>query len=164
MRIVKTFVCFVLLFISVQTFTGCAFFKDSIVPVAEGQDAVIVNAERAQRSSLDIYEMTVTWEYNNRAVLPAEVSRAVDAFRKEFPPVWRQSRDALKEYKVRRGPSATDMERITAALLITQERLLALQREADPNQATQAMSSLRQLLESIRVLTGRSVTPTPTTK
>lgn len=154
MRALSLFICSIALLISIPAFTGCEKIK--FAQIEEGQDAIVVNAERAQRSSLDVYEIVTNWEYNHRATLPPEVSRAVDAFRAEFPPAWKQSREALKEYKAKRGPTTNQIENITTALLIAQQRLLALKSDANPSQAAQAMNSLSSLVHSLRILFNRT--------
>jgi len=163
MRILSTILCSVLLLTSIPVFTSCGTFGggDKIAPIAEGQDSIVVNAERAQRSTLDIYDLVTQWEFKNRATLPAEVSRAVDAFRKEFPPAWKQSRRALADYKKQKGPNSTDVERITSALLVAQANLLQLRDGASATDATRAMNALGQLISSIRVVFNR--TPSTTT-
>jgi len=138
-------------------FTGCAGLKP--VPVAEGEDPIVVNAERIQSSSLSIYEQVIKWEFANRAVLPAEVSRAVDKFRKEFPPAWKQSRSALVQYKAGTGPDATTVTRVTAALSIVQSSLLSLMLTGSSAEIAQANNSLNSLIRSIGLLFDKPPTP-----
>ncbi len=131
------------------TFTGCALKP---VPVAEGHDAVVVNAQRIQKSSLAIYEQVTNWELNNRATLPAEVSRTVDKYRAEFPKAWRLSRQALADYQAHRGPDATAVSRITAGLSAVQTALLSLQGGHSGNEIVQANNAITSLVNSLNLL------------
>lgn len=130
--------------------TGCGGLKPA--PIAEGQDSVVVNAERIQRSSLDVYEQVTKWEYANRATLSANVSRAVDRYRKEFPPAWKLSRSALADYKAKRGPDADTVAKLTAALSAAQSALLSLQLGGTDNEVVQANNAITSLINSIRTL------------
>lgn len=133
------------------TFTGCGSLKP--VPVAEGHDAVVVNAERIQKSSLAIYKQVTEWELKNRASLPAEVSRAVDKIRAEFPNAWRLSSQALKDYKANRGPDATAISKITAGLSAVQTALLNLQgSSAGSPEILQASNAIASLVNSLKLL------------
>jgi len=137
--------------------TGCGSLKP--VPVAEGHDAVVVNAERVQKSSLDIYEQTINWELAHRATLPASISRAVDKYRAEFLPAWKKSRVALQAYKDRTGPDASTVARVTAALSVAQSSLLSLMLSgASDAEVAQANSAINSLITSIGSLI---ITPTP---
>lgn len=138
------------LVLALPVLPGCSGINSA--PIAEGQDAVIVNAERIQRSSLDIYEQVIKWETVNRAVLPAEVSRAVDKFRAEFPKAWEQSRVALGQYKLGTGPDATTMGKATAALSIVQSSLLGLMLNGSDSEIAQAKNSLDSLIRSVGLL------------
>ena len=138
-------------------FTGCAAWSDiKPVPIAEGADAIVVNAERAQNATLGVYKLVTDWEFDNRAALPAEVSRAVDAYRKEFPKAWRESRLILKSYKANKGIGTDDVTRVTALLKATEESLLRLRKEGSTNEVVQAMNSLNTLVNSIRALTAKT--------
>jgi len=152
--------CLILLSTTLPVLTGCGSVKP--VPVAEGHDPVVVNAERVQGSTLDIYKLVIDWEKNNRHALPVEVSRGVDQVRKEFPPAWKQSREALKEYKAGTGPGASDIERATTALEIFSTNMLALKKNGDPNEIARVMSSLTSLVNSVRQLTTKSPATTNT--
>src|SRR5688572_11522345 len=110
-------------------FTGCTLFGTmKPAPIAEGQDRVVVHAEPAQRSSLDVFRIVTKWEYDNRVSLPVGVSRAIDRYRAEFPPAWNESRLALQRYKETAGTNPTAINSITAALLVAQESLLQLKK------------------------------------
>jgi len=144
------------LFALALSLTGCVGpFKPA--PIAEGADPIVVHAERAQRSSLKVYETVTQWEFDNRASLPPEVSRAIDKYRESFKPAWLESRKALANYKARVGPTATDIERITAALLAAQDSLMAMKK--DTSKVVQVTTSLTQLLNAIKAL--RTPTPVP---
>lgn len=149
----------ILVMLSAPVFmTGCGSLKP--VPVAEGNDPVVVYAERAQRSSLAIYKEITEWELANRAALPAEVSRAVDAVRREFKPAWEESRRALALYKQQvPGVDATTLDRITGALLVFQATLLRLKQDSNPNEVAQVGNALSSLIASIRSLFGSTTTP-----
>lgn len=142
-------------------FTGCAFFGTmKPAAIAEGQDPVVVQAERAQRSSLDVFRIVTKWEFANRVALPVDVSRAIDRYRAEFPPAWNESRLALKRYKEAAGSNPTALNSITAALLVAQESLLQLKKNASPNEVTQVTNALNSLVGSIRSFF--TATPLPT--
>lgn len=134
------------------TVIGCTSFNEvKPVPVAEGHDAVIVNAERAQRGSLEVYKQVTEWELSSRAILPVEVSRVVDQFRTHFPPAWRQSRTALLEYKTNRGTNSSAIARTTAALLATRTSLLSLKRTGERNEAAEAITALHTLTNTFQL-------------
>jgi hypothetical protein len=145
-------VLFLLFLMSMPLYqTGCGSLKP--VPVAEGHDPVVVYAERAQRSSLRIYEEITEWEFLNRNALSADVSRAVDSVRKEFPPAWRESRKALEDYKQRvPGVNASTVERITGALLVFQDTLLRLKKNGSPTEIAQVTNALGTIITSVRTL------------
>lgn len=131
---------------------SCAWFHpQDIKPavVAPGQDAALVNAERVHASSLGVYRELITWETSNRAVLPAEVSRAVDKTRREFPKAWREANAVLKDYRATRGDS-TSVNRIAAALSAAQSSMLRL--KIDASQTNELLASLNALSESIATL------------
>ena len=127
---------------------GC--YRLQPAPIAEGSDPVVVNAERAQRSSLDVFRIVTAWEYRNRLVLPPEVSRAIDTYRQEFPAAWNESRIALKQYKSIAGANPSALNSITAALLTAQTSLLKLKQTASTNEVTQVQNALSLLIDSIR--------------
>lgn len=140
--------------------TGCGSLKP--VPVAAGNDPVVVYAERAQRSSLEIYKQITEWEFANRTTLPADVSRAIDQVRREFKPAWEESRRALALYKQQvPGVDATTLERITGALLVFQATLLRLKQDHNPNEVAQVGNALSSLITSIRTLFGSTPTTLP---
>lgn len=122
-------------------------------PVAEGQDAIVVNAERAQVSSLEAYRVITEWEFNNRAILPVEVSRAVDQYREHFPDAWRESRKVLDDYKAKRGPNKDQVTRISAALSAAQSSLLQIKLGQSPEQIEAMGKALNQLTEAVKILT-----------
>lgn len=131
---------------------GCAWFhpeRIKPVPVAAGQDPVIVNLERVQVSSLEIYRQTTEWEYAHRAALPAEVSRAVDKARAEFPKAWTESRLILADYKAGKGGS-NDVSRVTAALSAAQASLIRLR--VDHAEAFQLINDIATLTDLINQL------------
>lgn len=130
--------------------TGC---RGSLkpVPVAEGSDPVVVNAERIQRSSLAIYDQVTAWELAHRSALPKEASQAVDAFRREFPPAWRLSRQALADYKSNKV-SESAIDRTTAALAAAQSALLSLRLGQSQNEVDQAQLAISTLINAIRSL------------
>lgn len=142
---------------TVVHFTGCNLIKPA--PIAEGQDPVLVNAQRIQTSSLAVYGQIIEWETTNRMTLPVEVSRTVDKFRKEFEPAWRLSREALDDYEAKRIDGST-LSRLTAALSATQFTLLSLQLGADATTIAQANESLTKLINAVRVI-GSSPTNAP---
>lgn len=154
MKFLRFYLLVLLLFTS-ACFIGCKFFGPlKPVPVAEGHDPVVVYAERAQRSSLGIYEVVIAWETTNRVALPVEVSRAVDKVRTEFPPAWRESRRALELYKQGVSTNASTMDRITGALLVFQDTLLQLKQGNDPNEIIQVGNALSSIVNSIRIFFG----------
>lgn len=135
--------------------TGCSWYKLSDlkpVPVAKGQDPVVVNAERVQTTSLAVFKEVTEWELAYRVSLPVAVSRATDAARKEFPSAWRESRKALAEYKQFRGVSTNALDRTTAALKATEAALLRLKSHSDPESVVSVFSTLRSLADSIAML------------
>jgi hypothetical protein len=132
--------------------SGCAWFHpQDIKPaaVAQGQDAALVNAERIHASSLGVYKEIITWETQNRAVLPVEVSRAVDKTRREFPKAWREANAILKDYRANRG-DPTNVNRIAAALAAAQSSMLRL--KVDASTSNELFTALNQLSESIATL------------
>lgn len=142
---------------SSPTFTGCKLINPA--PIEEGQDAVVVNAQRIQTSSLDVYQQVTEWELANRANLPVNVSRTVDKFRKEFKPAWELSRKALADYKAKRV-DATALSKVNAALSATQAALLSLQLgEGADSAITEAGSALSRLIESVKFLTQKPQPP-----
>lgn len=140
---------------------GCKSLKP--VPVAEGHDPVVVFAERAQTSSLGIYKELIEWELANRASLPAEVSRAVDKARAEFPPAWEQSRTALAFYKQQvPGADASMLDRITGALLVAQDTFTRLRKSGSVGEVAQLQNAVGTLVSSLKLLFGgRSSVPLP---
>jgi hypothetical protein len=148
MKQIRTFL-FLFIFSLSVLLEGCGSLTPA--PIAEGSDPVVVNAERAQRSSLDIFRIVTTWEFNNRLALPPEVSRVVDRYRTEFPPIWNESRLALKKYKEVAGTNnPTAINSITAALLASQDSLLKLKKNASPNEVVQVGNALSSLISSVR--------------
>lgn len=139
--------------------TGCSFFKPA--PIAEGADPVVVNAERAQRSSLDVFRIVTKWEFDNRLALPPEVSQAVDQYRAKFPTAWNESRLALKRYKEVAGTNPNTINSITAALLAAQDSLLKLKQNASPNEVTQVTNALSSLIASLRSFFPSNPIPQP---
>jgi len=136
---------------------GCGSLKPA--PIEAGQDAVVVNAERVQNSSLAIFEQVTQWEFDNRATLPAEVSRAIDVYRKEFPPAWKTSRKALADYKAKVGPDATALEKATAALSVAQGALLQLKLGQSESDVLQANNAITKLINAISVLFTKTPAP-----
>jgi hypothetical protein len=130
---------------------GCAWNPESIkpVPVAAGQDPLVVNIERLQVSSIEIYKQTTEWEYANRVFLPEEVSRAVDKVRAEFPKAWRESRLILADYKAGKT-SGENVDKLAAALSAAQTSLLRL--KVDGNEAFQVINSIAELSRLIKQL------------
>jgi len=120
-------------------------------PVAPGQDAVVVNAERVQETSLEYFHQLDEWELANRSVLPAEVSRVVDKVRDDFPTLWNESRIALNAYKEKRGVSLEAMNRVTSALSAAQASMLRL-RSNDAQSISSLTESLLRLSTSIQQL------------
>ena len=164
----KRFLAVILLAVTLPTLcivplTGCNGLKPA--PVAAGEDSVIVNAERIQNSSLDIYEQVTEWEFENRATLPVGVSRAVDKYRAEFKPAWKTSRVILEDYKAKRGPDATAVAKVTAALSAAQSALLNLKLGQTEGDILQANNSITQLINSVRILfsTPAPIVPVPPT-
>lgn len=142
----------------VSFFTGCGTtFKPA--PIAPGNDPVVVNAERAQRSSLDIFRIVTNWEYKNRLSLPPEVSRAIDGYRAEFPNAWNESRLALKQYKSLAGSDPTALNSITAALLAAEASLVKIKQTSNPNEVAQVTAALESLLDSIASFFHKPVSP-----
>lgn len=138
--------------VSVVTVPGCAWFHpEEIKPVAvaPGQDAALVNAERIHASSLGVYREIIVWETQNRAVLPAEVSRAVDKTRREFPKAWNEANLILKDYRKNRG-DPTNVNRIAAALAAAQSSMLRL--KVDASTSNELFTALNQLSQSIATL------------
>lgn len=131
---------------------GCAWFQPGDikpVAVAPGQDAALVNAERIHSTSLGVYRELITWELQHRAGLHAEVSRAVDKTRREFPKAWHEANIILKDYRANRGDS-TSVNRISAALAAAQSSMLRL--KVDASKSGELLSSLNSLSESIATL------------
>ena len=141
------------------TFTGCANLRPVPVAIEEGQDPVIVNAQRIQRSSLEIYHQVISWEMQNRNALPVGVSRAVDKYRAEFKPAWELSRKALADYEAKRGVDATTLGRITAALSAAQTALMSLQANQSNNEIAQAGGAIVSLVNSVSTLVSRQPNP-----
>lgn len=146
----KTKILSALLFVGLLV-SGCAWLKPiTPVPVAAGQDPVIVNLERVQASSLEFYKQATEWEYNNRNALSAEVSRAVDKVRAEFPKAWEESRRILADYKQGKV-SGNDVSSVTAALSAAQSSLIRL--KVDNSEAFQLVNdiaTLTRLINSLR--------------
>lgn len=147
--------------LSLLLFAGCQGLSLKPVPVAEGHDPVVVNAERALTSSLRIYKIVTDWEMNNRAALPAEVSRAIDAVRQQFPGAWKEADRAIDLYKAQvPGADASTIDRISGSLLVFQDTLLRLKSNAKPGDVAQLNSSLATIISSLKVLFS-SPTPQP---
>ena len=108
-----------------------------------------MNAERIHASSLGVYREVITWERANRAVLPVEVSQAVDATRREFPKAWREASAVLKDYRTNRE-DATNVNQIAAALSATQSSMLRL--KVDASASNELFTTLNQLSASIATL------------
>jgi hypothetical protein len=133
--------------------SGCAWLHPQDlkpVPVAAGQDSVVVNAERIQETSLFAYKELIEWEFQNRAFLAADVSRAVDNVRKEFPTQWRLSRKILSDYKAARGGDISDLNRINAALSAAQTAMLAF--PGDNSDVPALFAAITSLSQSISTL------------
>lgn len=136
-------------------FTGCgAINPTGIKPAAvePGEDAVVVNAERIQKTSLFAYDRLINWELTHRDVLPVEVSRAVDKARDEFLPNWEASRAALKEYKERRGGDLSDINRLNTALSVAQSSFLRLTGSQSDGDIGSIFTSISQLSEAVQTL------------
>lgn len=160
MQKLKFITLIVLLAFTVPTFTGCAVFGSiKGAPIEAGHDPIVVHAERLQNSSLDVFKHVTKWEYDNRNVLPVEVSRAIDKYRVEFPPAWKESRKILADYKANRGTGTNDIERLNAVLRTVETSLLRLRQNHNPNQITQAVNALSNLITTIQTLRGKQVTP-----
>ena len=132
--------------------TGCAWLHpEELKPVAiaPGQDAALVNAERIQASSLGVYHELIVWETTHRATLPAEVSRAVDRTRREFPKAWREASAILKDYRSSRT-GLDGVSRVTAAMASAQASMLRL--KVDVAQSNELLTALTSLSESISTL------------
>lgn len=134
---------------------GCDIINpQGIKPAAveEGQDSVVVNAQRVQKTSLYAYNRMINWELNNRAVLPLEVSRAVDEARLHFLPNWEASRTALKEYEEARGSNLDDLHRLTTALSVAQSNFLKLTGSGSANDISGIFTALMDLKDAVNVL------------
>ncbi len=132
---------------------GCAWLHPEQlkpVPVAVGEDAIVVNAERIQETSLFAYEQLINWEFENRAVLPAGVSRTVDQVRIEFKPNWKASRKALADYKARTDGSLERLNNINAALSAAQTAMLTFRK--DQTQVGSLFTALARLSASVQAL------------
>jgi PBP1b-binding outer membrane lipoprotein LpoB len=134
--------------VSAVIFSGCI----TPAPIAANADPVVVMAERVQQTSLSAYQALIEWELANRAALPAEISRAVDDAREEFPVLWKASRSALKDYQAKAGPNADTMNRITAGLSAAQNAFLSLHAQ-DATQINSLTAALLQLLDATNRLT-----------
>lgn len=122
-------------------------------PPAPGQDGVVINAERAQITSLAAFEQLNEWEFTHRAQLPARVTAAVDDVREDFPPLWRASRTALAEYQAARPPDAGALEKITAALNGATVAMNALNASGHLGDVVAVTDALRRLNTAVRQLT-----------
>lgn len=140
---------FALMVAGCSTFSNPTDFKPAAVAV--GQDAVVVNAERIQETSLFAFQQLDEWEFANRAVLPKEVSRTVDQVRREFPENWQLSRMALDDYKAKRGP-VTMVNQLTAALSAAQTAMMKFQGENDPAAQASLLGAIQSLARSIQIL------------
>jgi hypothetical protein len=141
--------------------SGCAWFRPEELkpaPVAVGQDAALVNAERIHSSSLDVYHELIVWETQHRHNLPAEISRAVDRTRREFPKAWSEASTILKDYRLNRKDTA-GMNRIAAALAAAQSSMLRL--KTDGAQSNDVITALNSLATSIATLKAPSTKATP---
>lgn len=137
------------------SFSGCGLINpEGIKPAAveAGEDAVVVNAERVQETSLFAYERMIKWETTHRAILPVEVSRAVDQARKTFKPNWEASRVALKEYKKQRGDNIENVHRLTTALSVAQSSFLRLTSDQSSGDIGAIFTSLKQLSEAVQTI------------
>lgn len=142
-------------------FTGCNVIRPA--RVAEGQDSIVVNAQRILVSSLSVYEETVEWELQNRATLPASVSRAVDKYRPDknnpdkpdFPKQWRLIRKTLKDYQENHGLGLdpVPIAKLTAALSVVQSALLNLKLGDGGADVIRANQALTTLITSVKQLT-----------
>lgn len=136
--------------------TGCKNFFNpqdlKPVPVAEGQDSIVVNAQRVQNTSLFAYQQLVEFELANRAILSVQFSRAVDQVRAQFKPNWRASRKALEDYQAKRGVSLDDMNRVTAALSAAQTAMLELRNSQDAGAIASVITSISRLANNINAL------------
>lgn len=132
---------------------GCSFLHPEQlkpVPVAAGQDAIVVNAERIQETSLFAYEQLINWEFENRAILPAGVSRTVDQVRAEFKPNWQASRQALADYQANKPDAAATLGNINAALSAAQTAMLTFRK--DQSQVSSLFTALARLSDSVKAL------------
>lgn len=134
--------------------SGCAWFHPQDlkpVPVAAGQDSVVVNAERIQQTSLFAYQELIEWELANRAFLAADVSRAVDRVRREFPTQWKLSRKILADYKTTRGTDLSDLNRVNSALSAAQTAMLNFKGDnSDVGALFNALTSLNQSINTLK--------------
>lgn len=85
--------------VTLVTTTGCSWAK-----VEQGQDPVVVNAERLYATAEDAFDKTFDFEKANRVALGPEVKKSVDEIRKAAPPALDALRAATKAYKQNRSP------------------------------------------------------------
>lgn len=78
--------------------TGCQMFP-ALSPEA---DPLVVRAEQASTTSLEIVHSFIKFEKQNRTVLGPNVKAVADELRVKFPPVWRELRSTTKLYKADR--------------------------------------------------------------
>lgn len=79
---------------------GCSNFGK----VAEGQDAVVVNAERVAKLAFTTVDGFLRWEHASRALVPSDITKAADQLRGSFPQAFTAFREVTKAYKLNRSP------------------------------------------------------------
>jgi NH3-dependent NAD+ synthetase len=79
--------------------TGCK------TPTTETQPSnIVLNAEKTIASSFEVIDTFLKFEYTNRASLPASVTAAADAIRRDAPIAFMNARSVLRAYKETQTP------------------------------------------------------------
>ncbi len=69
-----------------------------------GNDAIVVNSERAIAISFETVDAFLRWEHANRHAVPSDVTKAADSIREHAPDAFRNARAVLRAYKTNRTP------------------------------------------------------------
>ena len=105
---------------------GCQQLGLTPAPIAEGSDPLVVNAERASKISLSVFEAAVNFDHDNLLLMKEKlpsVHEQVQTLRREFPPAYQAVRDATKAYKSSRTKAAADDLNVKLAALQKQEQV-----------------------------------------
>ena len=116
----KTFAFRILMLLAVAlpTFTAGTLFigtmSGCMTPIEKGENAALVNFERAQKVAVATLDEFVRFDHANAAVLPASVRVFANRVRTDAPPVIREVRRLTAAYKA--TPDIATKDNLEAAL------------------------------------------------